>query len=347
MAIDIFATGFLIRLVTALPQPRTHFLSRYFPYVEEQGGEFILIDRLKNRPRLAPFVSPLVEGKVVENLGYNTEAVRPAYIKDKRRFNPFDKVRRLAGETIGGSLTPEQRRRALVRQNVADQLQMLTNREEWMASQVLRFGKVTVTGEGFGTRLVDFRRDPQLTIQLTGAKRWDQGTATPLEDLEEWAQLVYDVSGAQQLEVTMDPSAWRLLKARLTTDEKKILLDSLRGSRSEVEMGPRQAATSKYVGTIGEFDFFVYKQTFFEVDGSEAELMDAGRVVMCGAQVEGTRAYGGIYDEEAESFMGLRYFNKSWVTPDPSARWMLMQSSPLVVPMRPDATVSIKVTGPV
>ena len=53
--------------------------------------------------------------------------------------------------------------------------------------------------------------------------------------------------------------------------------------------------------------------------------------------LEGTRCYGAIHDEKA-NWTAHRYFTKSWVEEDPSVRWLLLQSAPLVVPYRPNAS---------
>ena len=45
-----------------------------------------------------------------------------------------------------------------------------------------------------------------------------------------------------------------------------------------------------------------------------------------------------IMDEKA-AFKALRYFSKSWLEEDPAVRWLLMQSAPLVVPYRPNASL--------
>jgi hypothetical protein len=46
---------------------------------------------------------------------------------------------------------------------MADQIDMLNRRLEWMAAQALVNGTVTITGDGFPTTLVDFGRDSALT----------------------------------------------------------------------------------------------------------------------------------------------------------------------------------------
>jgi hypothetical protein len=335
--VDIFSTNFLMKLVPALPQPVRHFLGRYFPAVEEQGGEFILLERLQNRPRLAPFCAPFVEGVVVENQRHTSELIRPGYIKDKRRFDPSSSVRRMAGETIGGSFDPATRRRLQLREATTDQVEMLNNREEAMAAEILRTGKCVVRGKGIDT-LVDFRRDPLLTVALTGSARWGDPSAKPLKDIEAWAKRVHTISGAAPVEVTLDPDAWEALKERLTDKELEILLNSLRGSESQIEMGPRKPEVASYEGRIGKFFFYTYSQNFFDNDGTPIEVMPSGSVVMAAPQLMGTRVYGGIWEERLGGWVDLRYFQKSWFVEDPSVRWLLMQSAPLPVPYRPDAS---------
>ena len=45
-----------------------------------------------------------------------------------------------------------------------------------------------------------------------------------------------------------------------------------------------------------------------------------------------------VGDDEAD-FKALPYFPKSWVEPDPSIRYLMMQSAPLIVPTKVDASL--------
>jgi hypothetical protein len=58
--------------------------------------------------------------------------------------------------------------------------------------------------------------------------------------------------------------------------------------------------------------------------------------------MEGVRAYGAIRDEEA-GLQALPYFVKSWIEPDPSVRFIMMQSAPLLVPYRVNACIKVQV----
>ena len=61
---------------------------------------------------MAPFVSPLVEGKLVEQRRMQTNTFKPAYIKDKRAPDLRKPVRRMIGERIGGDMTGAEREMA-------------------------------------------------------------------------------------------------------------------------------------------------------------------------------------------------------------------------------------------
>ena len=133
---------------------------------------------------MSPFVSPLVEGKLVEQRRVQTNQFKPAYIKDKRAPDLRKPVRRAIGEQIGGTLTGAEREAANVELEMTDQLDMLDRRLEWMAAQALINGTVTITGEGFPTVVVDYGRDATLTVAKTSTGKWTQanitaGTAAP------------------------------------------------------------------------------------------------------------------------------------------------------------------------
>ena len=65
-------------------------------------------------------------------------------------------------------------------------------------------------------------------------------------------------------------------------------------------------------------------------------------VLITSPDLEGARAYGAIRDEEA-GFQAVPYFSKSWVEKDPAVRILLLQSAPLPVPYRVNASFSAKV----
>ena len=80
----IYDTNVIILVVPNLKVAQQFLLDKFFPNVVTSDTEKVSIDIDVGKRRMAPFVSPLVEGKLVEQRRYQTNEFTPAYIKDKR-----------------------------------------------------------------------------------------------------------------------------------------------------------------------------------------------------------------------------------------------------------------------
>lgn len=333
---DIYSTASLNRLVQSLKRPQSALLTTFFGEIETSDTEEIKFDVENKKRRIAPFVSPLREGKLVEDEGYVTKSFTPAYIKDKRVHDPNKALKRAAGESIGGDQTPLNRHQANLARSSADQLDMLTRRKEVMASEVLRTGKVTISGEGYPTVVVDFGRNVAHTVALTTTARWGETDVKPLENIEDWTSTVLQNSGAVIRDVIMDTAAWRLFRA--DADVTKYLdTRPLAASQDAVVALQFAKLGMSYKGQLGELRFWVYQDWYVDENGTEQKMIPDYTVILASPDVDGVQHQGAIRDEEA-GLQPLEFFSKSWTVPDPSRRILLMQSAPLLVPYRPDAT---------
>lgn len=326
---DIFTIGVLRRVVQELPPPEPFFLNRYFREEQREESEEIHFDVANSKRRIAPFVAPIVAGKVVQSLGYITKTFKPAYVKDKRVFDSSRPLKRVIGEKIGGEISAAQRLNILLANDLQDQLDMLTRRQELMAIEALRTGKVTVTGDNYPTVVVDFGRHADLTKVLTLGARWGEAGVEPLTDIEAWGLLVAKHSGVAATEVTMDTKAWQLFSA---SEKVQKLLDRFRGKSTLAEtLSPRSGGI--YMGSDGVRDYFVHNDWYEDESGATQQHLPDYTVIMTGPGLDGVRCYGAIKDEKA-GFQALPYFAKSWPEEDPAVRYLLMQSAPLPVPYR-------------
>ncbi len=332
---DIFTTGVLQRVVSGLPSPQLPFFSNsFFPAEQRESAEEIYFDIDTGLRRLAPFVSPIVAGQVVASRGFTTQSFKPAYIKDKRVFDANRAFKRIPGETIGGQMDPVTRLQAALRLEMEDQIEMLNRRIEVMAVEALRTGKVTVEGDLYPTVELNFGRDVALTKALTTTARWGESGVKPLADLQKWSLLVTEKSGATANTVVMDIEAWKIFAA--DADVQK-LLDRFRGAD---KLNPTVTGEGgRYMGSVGDFDIWVYVGWYVHpTTGALTPYLPSHTVIVTGPDLEGTRAFGAIRDEEA-GFQALPYFAKSWVEKDPAVRYLLMQSAPLTVPYRVNASL--------
>lgn len=336
MDIGIYDTAVLNGVVQSLRRTPTFILDTVFPDVMTEESEDIHFDVIDDKPRIAPFVSPLLEGKVVQSKGFKTHTFRPAYIKDKRIHNPEKALKRRAGERLTGGMTNEQRWQANIMSDLMDQEEMLTRRWELMGIDALLDGKTTVDGDGFDAMVVDFQRDPALTIQLAGAAQWGETGVQPLDNIEVWMEQVLQVAGAGITQIVMDPKAWRLFR---DDPDARDALDTRRGSRSTAEIGPQVPIEGvQRKGDFGEITFSVYGGYYQDpATGALAPYLPANTVLGLSPQVEGVRQFGAIIDEAA-GLQAREMFAKSWAQQDPSVRYLLMQSAPLMVPYRPNAS---------
>lgn len=340
---DIFSTHVLTKVVENLPTPSSFLLDTFFSNVQTSDKEEIFFDVTDSKPRISPFVSPLLPGKVVDSGGYQTKSFKPAYVKDKRRFDANIPYKRMAGEIIGGSLSPAQRYERALATHLKDQLDNLTRREEVMAAEILRTGKVIVSGDGYPAQTVDFGRDAELTKALSGSATWDSSGVNPVDDLEDWAITLQDKSGVVAKTVVMDPQAWKIFRSNTTVQK---YLDIRRGTNNTINIDPQiisENEKARYAGSIGDFAIWVYNDTYVDDKGATCKLLPEKTVILGSREgLEGTRCYGAIHDEKA-NWTAQRYFTKSWIEEDPSVRWLLLQSAPLVVPYRPNASMCVTI----
>jgi Phage major capsid protein E len=340
MPYDIFSTSTLNGVVQSLFVTPTFLVDRYFPNVQQDQVEEIHFDVLKFSRRISPFVSPLVEGKIVETLGYTTATFKPAYVKDKRVFDGNRPLRRTAGERIGGQMTPAERMASLVAMEAQDQINMLHRRLEVMAGEILTTGKVTITGDRYPTVVVDYGRDATLTQALVGGARWGQAGVDPLANLEAWALLVLNKVGANAIDVIMTPDAWQLFQTSATVLR---FLDRFRGNSTLQPMETTSDEGAKAMGNIYGFNIWVYNGHYYDdVSAADKVILPPYTVLLMSSQIEGYQAYGAIRDEQA-GFQATPFFAKSWIEEDPPVRYMMLQSAPLLVPYRPNAMIATTV----
>jgi len=338
---DLFSTDVLSAVVASLYVAPQFLVQRFFPNIQTETSEEIHFDTLAGKRRLAPFVSPLVEGQIVQSQGWVTSTFKPAYIKDKRVFDMNRPLKRSPGEQIGGSLNPMERLRALIAQDMTDQLDMLNRRMEVMAGEVLTTGKSTIAGDKYPTVVVDFGRAAGNTI-VAGTLWSDAANANPLADLETWSMSLLQSTGAALRDVIMTTDVWTVFSANAKVTARLNLFRTLAqpptlGAESPLNEG------GTYMGTIDGFNIWVYSAWYVDpADGLEKPILPAGTVILTGPQLEGVRAYGAIRDEAA-GLQAMPYFVKSWTEEDPSVRYVMMQSAPLVVPYRPNASFKARV----
>ncbi|MGR2678721.1 major capsid protein [Chromobacterium haemolyticum] len=339
----IYDTNTLIQVVPNLKRAQSFLLDTFFPNIVMSETEFVSIDVDVGKRRMSPFVSPLVEGKLVEQRRYQTNVFKPAYIKDKRAPDLRKPVRRQIGERIGGELSAAEREMANLQFEMEDQLDMLTRRLEWMAAQALLLGKVTISGDGFPTVVVDFGRDASLTTALTGGAQWGQAGVVPSQMLETWGHQVLKKSGGVCTNLVFTTSSW--LNFIQDPVVKTAIWYPGSGQGNTVQIGAQTQRGAVYKGRWGQYDLWLYNDWYVDDNNVEQPMLPDGTVIMCGPDMQGTRAFGQILDP-AFNYAGLPFAPKTWMQDDPAQRLIMMQSSPIVIPSQVNACFAATVCAP-
>jgi hypothetical protein len=328
-----------------LPRFWANFYNREIHF-ETESIDFEVVSR--RYKKLAPFVAPNVQGRVIDTQGSRVVRFKPPYIKVKSIVDPTKALARVPGEYIYNNLSNNQRRLANIAENLREQRSRIENREEWLAARAIIDGNVTISGEDYAPHEIDFGRDPSLTITLTGTNVWSNAASDPLGDILTAKRNVNRLSNGTVNRIVFGMDAWDAFAQRLGFDNPGIgnLLDTnFRGSDTDVSRILNGYEGVEFAGRVrgssgAGFDAYVYTGGYDDDNGANVPLLGATQVVGVGNSFDGVRCYGAIMDANA-GYRAIPVFVKNWKNEDPSVEYIMSQSAPLFVPAEPDATFLI------
>jgi len=328
--ISMFETRTMLQALEQMFLPKTFLLDTFFKGIQTFNTEHVDIDIVKGKRRLAPFVSPTLQGRVVDRTGFTTRSFKPPYIKEKMPFSGADILKRQAGDTIyEAGASPSERAQQQLGKDLIELDGMITRREEWMAAQILFSGKVRCIGEGIDVT-VDFLRDANLTVTLTDLF-WADDDGVPLTNLRAWKQLVGKLSGVVPDAAVLGES---VIGPFLANAEVQKFLDKTKIALGQIN--PKdlpQGAT--YWGYIEGLDIFTYDEWYLDDAGDLQPMVPAKKVLLGSTRARCPKMYGAIRDLKAMA--AVPRFPKSWEEEDPSVRWIMMQSAPIPATLDTDA----------
>lgn len=343
MPLGVYETATLIEAQRIL-KPFNPYWLQFFPGTITFDTEQILFDKVVELRRLAPFVSPNTQGRVMKKQGFTTTMFTPAYVKSKHMVTPDQVISRRAGEALLGGMSRQERYDAAVAENMLEEKETVQRTWEWMAAKATIDGAVTVAGEDYPSQTVSFGRDASLTITLAGAAKWTAGTATPLADIENARRQAFELNRTPITRLTFGLTAWDNF---IQFDEVLALLDTrYRGSDSEFNRAIAEGEPFELRGVIsgqngmGSLSLWTYNDAYDTIDGTSVPILDTDTVVGTGPGMAGYKCFGAIQD--LDGLAAADMFPKMWQDRgDPSATFTMTQSAPLMVPARPNGSFSI------
>jgi hypothetical protein len=336
---EIYDTATLLEVLRVQPVLSPYWLG-LFPDEVVFEQEEILFDKIRTDKKLAPFVAPNVQGKVIKSRGYSTKAFRPAYVKPKDVVDYTRALKRRAGEQPLGELSIAERFDAALADTLLEMNNRIDNRLEWMAAMAAIYGYVDVEGDDYPLVRVDFGRDSSLTATLSGTARWDQSGADPLQNIEDIRTTSYQLARSPINRLTFGLHAWQSFVKN--ADVKALLSNQVRGGSTEYNAKLGDGSPQQFRGILSgpntaPVELWTYADSYTADDGTEVQLFPTNAVHGSGPGVGGVRCFGAIKDRRA-GFVALSRFPKMWDEDDPSVTYAMVQSAPLMVPREPNAT---------
>jgi hypothetical protein len=198
------------------------------------------------------------------------------------------------------------------------------------------YGAVTLSGEEYQTRVVDFGRDPAHTVAKVGTARWNQSAPNIMGDLNSAIATMRRAKfGGPTNRITLGQN---VVEPFLADAGVRALLDTtMKQPPVELKTGLREGTRDEYIGQINNVPIWVAGDSYEDKAGTEIRYMPDNDVLLSGPNVGGIMAFGAIYDKKA-GYAALKMFPSMWDDNDPSVTQFMTQSAPLFIPVNPNNT---------
>jgi len=319
-----FSWRTLTEAIVQLPAPPSFLQERIFKKRKTHPADTIEVDLLVGGKKLAPFVSPIEEGVVVERLGRRMQSIKCPRIRVKKALPAEIIAERTPGANYfvpGGQIDK------WIRQKIGYELQdlkdIIVRRIEWMCAKALS-GKIVVSQEN-----ISFEVNYGLPSSHKKTSNWESGD--PIKDLRSWKRLIQKKIGIAPDTVILGPEAVDKL---LANESVRQLLDNRR-----IAVGKLNFTTENYIGTLAGMDLFEYAEVYEDEDGNTQPMIPENACTVVASRARFALHFGLILDLDAGAQVIGEMFAKSWVEKDPSVMWLLAESRPLPVPHQPESIV--------
>jgi hypothetical protein len=310
----------------------TFFTGRDFPPTSTVEFDF-----RRGRRKMAPFVAPLIGGKVMERQGFETRFFKAPRIAPVRALRIPDLEPRTIGETIYSGRTEADRAADLMAEDSEFLDEAISRREEWMCREVLINGKITVTAENSYTQVIDFLKYgvPEATASNHEAitTKWDQAGSDPLKDLETARLNTIKVSGVSPNVALFGTNAASVFVRNAAVKE---LLDLTRYELGMIEP-IIQSDSVVLFGRVPGLQLYSYAEYFEDDAGQLFPMLPPDLVMLLSTNAPNKIVYGAftqLEDAKAKRFVTYQTSRIPFVYGDEEggALFYRLTSCPLPMP---------------
>lgn len=336
--------------------PTSRWLDMFFPRSFLSAQQEIMFDKIDDSRRIAPFMLPNLPGRpIYRRHGERVESFRPAYTKPKDAVMPAEALNLQPGELTRrlALQSPQARFDAEVIRITQYHRKAIQRLWDWMAARAVIDGAIPINYIGDGGTLaqsvtLSFGRDAAHTVVLGAGSRWGDSGVKPWDNIQTWIDRVAMAEfGGSVTDVIMGAAAAAVFLA--DADVKDKLDTTYRGSeevaikRGLITVDPMDPFT--YLGTMGS-GVKIWRAAgpanqFQNHDGTFTDIVGQKEVVLVSPAINGVKAFGAILD--VNSLETADIFTKMFDENDPSARFIMSQSAPLMIPVNPNCSLKATV----
>ena len=324
---NLYTTEFLTGAINHL-KPRSTFFSGFFPRSEAVDTDQIFLDESWQSFMVMPYSLPRSDAITIKRDGYATKVFRPAYLKVQEHFDPENYMSRLAGEALGGSLSPMAREQIHVMSAVKSHKDMYAERIEQMCAELATTGKLWIKGKGF-EYCIDLKRDSSLQTDAVRDGAWNDEKTDIVKQIEEEADKVLLKSGFAPEILMMGNRVWSEFR---NNPKIQKLMEIRRGVDISTKLTPEKAFYGySDKGQIGDYRVIVHTGTYADPwDRKIKYHFPQNKIMLVSSGISGTKFFGRIKDRECK-FKAIPYFAKLRESNDGSSMNLISQAAPLVL----------------
>lgn len=338
--IDIFTPEILAKAVSVVPTPSTFFRDTFFKTRNTNPTSKIRADFYKGTRRVAPYVNVNSASGVTKKHGYHTEDFETPLVKVKDVTSIDDIIKRGFGENLYSGITPQERAYKELLRTLNDFEQQIVRREEISCAQAMLDGYVSVIGEGVNYT-IDFGFENKGIV----SELWDaeNSKADPIADLSAMSIACIKKGYRKPNIAVMERSAYMAFIKRCTAlgylDNKYFL---------NLMISPKvQSENLTYCGHLADpdLDIYIYDEWYIDdwsgVTPVEKSIMPKGKILLASTNVDFSIEYGAMTftNKDTKDFYTVEATRAadSWITKEPDARILTLNSKPLPIPTEVDS----------
>lgn len=338
--IDINDTRTLLDVVERSYKPTTTLVDTFFPNVQTFLTNTVDIEYRKNGRKMAPFVVPGSKGVNMAREGSRIRTYKPPMMRPKRVITVDDAQRRGFGEDVYSKRTPAERAQEIRARDMAELIDMIARREEWMAAQLLINGKYDCKGyaDDGKTVVVDTVSFDEFDgkVTLSGTDTWDNASAKIYSNIGDVSQKIRREAG---LVPTVAVCASNVVNYLLNNEELyKYLLVPSRDNLALMSIQPRlERPELLRVGFIQALNMEIYAYDGVYEDDETGELMPyiPDDHIIIGVPGRGKRLYGAVTQIESDGTLQTyegAYVPKVTVDKESDTSALIMSSRCVITP---------------